>query len=147
MRFIVLAALVLLVSCGPKPDTLDDYPTRPLTLPNGKVLRVETMVSGFDLLRGMMFRKSIAPDHGMLFVHPKPDHYSYWMYQTLIPLDIVWMDPQREIVEIVEDAQPCQTQASKCPQYGGRELSSYALELGAGMARRYNLQVGQRLQW
>ena len=62
---------------------------------------METMITDFEVLRGMMFRTSLAPDRGMLFVHPKPEHYTYWMYQTLIPLDIIWLDSNRDIVEMV----------------------------------------------
>ena len=91
MRFIVLAALLSLISCGPKPTTLEDFPTRPITLPGGQVISVETMINDFEVVRGMMFRTSLASDRGMLFVHPKPEHYTYWMYQTLIPLDIIWL--------------------------------------------------------
>src|SRR5258708_6479489 len=106
-----LAALLALTGCGPEATTLDDFSTRPVTLPSGQVLRVETMISSFDMTRGMMFRTSLAPDRGMLFVHAKPGHYSYWMYQNVIPLDIIWLDSRRDIVEIAENAQPCKTQA------------------------------------
>ena len=147
MRFIVLAVLLSLTSCGPKPSTVEDFPTRPITLPGGQVIRVEPMISNFEMLRGMMFRTSLAPDRGMLFVHPKPEHYTYWMYQTLIPLDIVWLDSNRNIVEIVADAQPCKTQASKCAQYGGKQISSYVLEIPGGMARKFGLQLGQKIQF
>jgi uncharacterized membrane protein (UPF0127 family) len=147
MRFIVLAVLLSLTSCGPKPSTVEDFPTRPITLPGGQVIRVETMISNFEMLRGMMFRTSLAPDRGMLFVHPKPEHYTYWMYQTLIPLDIVWLDSNRNIVEIVADAQPCKTQASKCAQYGGKQISSYVLEIPGGMGRKFGLQLGQKIQF
>ena len=51
------------------------------------------------------------------------------MYQTLIPLDIIWLDSNRNIVEIAANAQPCKTQASKCPQYGGNRISSYVIEI------------------
>ena len=118
-----------------------------VTLPGGQEIRAETMIENVDLLRGMMFRTSIAPDHGMLFVHPKPGLYWYWMYQTLIPLDIIWLDSNHRIVEIAADAQPCKTQASKCPHYGGTQVSSYVLEMGGGMAKRYGLQLGQTIQW
>jgi hypothetical protein len=147
MRFIVLAVLLSLISCGPKPTTLEDFPTRPVTLPGGQVIHVETMISDFEVLRGMMFRTSLAPDRGMLFVHPKPDHYTYWMYQTLIPLDIIWLDSNRDIVEMVQDAAPCKTQASKCAQYGGKQISSFVLEIPGGMARKFGLQLGQRIQF
>ena len=146
MRFIILAALLSLAACGPKATTLEDFPTRPITLPGGQVIRVETMISNFEVLRGMMFRTSLASDRGMLFVHAKPDHYTYWMYQTLIPLDIIWLDSNRDIVEMVADAQPCKTQASKCAQYGGKQISSFVLEIPGGMARKFGLQLGQRIQ-
>ena len=51
----------------------------------------------------------------MLFVHPSAGNYAYWMYQTLIPLDIIWMDNDRKIVEMVQDAQPCKTPPEQCP--------------------------------
>jgi uncharacterized membrane protein (UPF0127 family) len=147
MRFIVLAVLLSVISCGPKPSTVEDFPTRPVTLPGGQVIRVETMITDFEVLRGMMFRTSLAPDRGMLFVHQKPEHYTYWMYQTLIPLDIIWLDSNRDIVEMVADAQPCKTQASKCAQYGGKQISSFVLEIPGGMARKFGLQLGQRIQF
>ena len=142
-----MPVVLFLICCGPKPDLVGDFHTQPATLPGGQVLRVETMIASMDLLRGLMFRSSLAPDHGMLFVYPKPDHHQSWMYQTLIPLDVIWLDVNHNIVEIVENVQPCKTQASKCPTYGGREISSYMLEIGAGMARKYGLQLGQRIQW
>ena len=147
MRNLFLAALLFLTSCGPKSTTLEDFPTRPITLPGGQVIRVETMISRFDLLRGMMFRTSLAPDRGMLFVHPKAGNYSYFMYQTLIPLDIIWLDPNRTIVEMVENAPPCKTQASKCDQYGGKQFSAYVLELAGGMVKKDGLKIGQTIQW
>jgi uncharacterized protein len=147
MRYFLLLAVLLLTSCGPKAETVDDFPTRPITLPGGQVIRVETVISRFDLLRGMMFRTSLAPDRGMLFVHPQPGNYTYFMYQTLIPLDMIWLDPNRIIVEMVENAQPCKTQASKCEQYGGKYFSAYVLEIAGGMAKKYGLKVGQTIQW
>ena len=144
---VLLVVLLPLASCGPKPTSLEDFPTRPVTLPGGQVIRVETMIDNIDLLRGLMFRTSLAPDRGMLFVYPRPAHYQAFMYQVLIPLDIIWMDSNRRIVEINEDEPPCKTQASKCPKYGGKELSSYALQIGGGMARKYGVQLGQTIQW
>ena len=147
LRLVPLLVVVVLACCGPKAATLDDFPTRPITLPGGQVLHVEMEISNFELLRGLMYRTSLAPDRGMLFVYPKPDHYQSWMYQTLIPLDIIWMDSNRRIVALDENAQPCKTQASKCPKYGGKQISAFALEIGAGMARKFGLQLGQIIQW
>ena len=148
MRYgLPLCFLILLAGCGQKPDSVDDFHTRDVTLPGGRVIKAETMIDQIDLMRGMMFRTSIAPDHGMLFVHPQPGRYTYWMYQTLIPLDMIWLDRGHSVVEIAENAQPCKTQASKCAQYGGHETASYVLELGGGMARKYGLKQGDTIGW
>lgn len=147
MRYLFLAAPLILICCGTPPDTVEDFHTRPATLPGGQVIRVETMIDNVDLMRGLMFRPSLAPDHGMLFVYAKPDRYQSWMYQTLIPLDVIWLDTDHDIVEMVRNAQPCKTQASKCPKYGGEQIASYMLEIGGGMAAKYGLQLGQRVQW
>jgi uncharacterized protein len=147
MRYLLLAALLPLAGCGPKATSLEDFPTRAVTLPSGKVIRAETMIDQIDVQRGLMFRTSLAPDRGMLFVYPTPDFHQHWMYQVLIPLDIIWLDPKHNIVEIVENAQPCKTQASKCEQYGGKQISAYVLEIGGGAARRYGLKLGQTIQW
>jgi uncharacterized protein len=145
--FALVSAMVLLISCGEKPSSIEDFHTRDVTLPGGRVIKAETMIDRLDLMRGMMFRTSLAADHGMLFVHAQPGKYSYWMYQTLIPLDMIWLDNGRNVVEIVENAQPCKTQASKCPQYGGHESASYVLELAGGMAKKYALKQGDTLEW
>jgi uncharacterized membrane protein (UPF0127 family) len=121
---------------------MEDLSTRDITLPGGQVIQAESMFDATDMMRGLMFRTSLAPDRGMLFQHRGPGHYPYWMYQTLIPLDMIWMDSSKRIVEIVANAQPCKTPASQCMHYGGNELSQYVLELGGGMAKKYNLHVG-----
>jgi uncharacterized protein len=148
MRHLILFSLTLfLANCGDKPSTVDDFHTRDLTLPGGQVLKVETMISEVDSMRGMMFRTSIAPDHGMLFMHKKPGNYPHWMYQTVIPLDSVWMDEKHNIVEIVENMPPCTTVASKCPHFGGTQTSQFSLQMGAGMVKKYHLKLGDSLSW
>ena len=128
-----------------KSQALVDRITRQLTAAGGQIIKAESAVDTRDMLRGLMFRTSLAPDHGMLFVHPVSGHYSYWMYQTYIPLDMIWMDENHKIVEIVESAPPCKTEASKCAHYGGHQAAQYVLELAGGMSRKYNLKLGDQL--
>ena len=127
--------------------TLEEYETRLVTLPDGKQVRVEVMFNDVDMMRGMMFRDSLAPDRGMLFIHRQPGKYTYWMYQVRIPLDIIWMNQDRRIVEIYADTPPCQTQAHDCPSYGGNQQALYVLELGGGMGARYGLRLGDTLKF
>ena len=146
MRAIALLLLVLLAGCD-KPTTEADFYTSDIVLPNGQVIKTEFVYDTAGALRGMQFRNSIAPDHGMLYAHRIPGKYGYWMYQTLIPLDMIWMDPKNKVVEIVENAPPCKTPASQCPHYGGNEVAQYVLELGAGMVKKYGLKVGDMINW
>src|SRR5579864_8499031 len=148
MRSLLLLCLALLLaSCGSKTSPIEDIMTRDVTLPGGQIIKAETAVDTRDMLRGLMFRTSLAPDHGMLFVHPVTGRYSYWMYQTYIPLDMIWMDENHKIVEIVENAEPCKTPASKCAHYGGHQDARFVLELNGGQARKYNLKVGDTIHW
>jgi len=126
---------------------MEDLLTRDVTLPGGQVIKAETAVDTRDMMRGLMFRASMPADHGMLFVHPVSGLYSYWMYQTYIPLDMIWMDENHKIVEVVESAPPCQTAASKCPRFGGHEAARFVLELNGGLIRKFGLKSGDTIQW
>ena len=121
--------------------------TADITLPGGQAIKTEFVYDTMDALRGMQFRTSIAPDHGMLYAHRIPGKYGYWMYQTLIPLDMIWMDSKHNIVEIVENCPPCKGPASQCPHYGGHEVAQYVLQLGGGMAKKYDLKLSDRINW
>ncbi len=136
----MLAAAVL-AGCGHEsPD--NDVNLTPVILPNGTHIVAETVRQEFELMRGLMYRESLPADHGMLFVYAKPDKYSYWMYQTKIPLDMIWMDHQHKIVEIAANVPPCTTKASDCPKYGGNQPAMFVLEMNAGAAAKNNLHEG-----
>jgi uncharacterized membrane protein (UPF0127 family) len=147
-RILPAAGLVLIaMGCGRQAATLEDYQARVVTFPNGQQVRAESMLTEADMRRGMMFRDSIAPDRGMLFFHSASGKYKYWMYQVRIPLDIIWMDRGRRIVEISANTPPCTTEAGECPNYGGNYEALYVLELGGGMAAKYGLKVGDSLRF
>ncbi len=117
-------------------------------MPGGARFRAEVVTSKFDMSRGMMFRETLAPDRGMLFVHGEPGKYPYWMYQVRIPLDLIWIDQNRLIIEMVANAEPCKSEsAAKCPQIGGNRRALYVLELNAGMAEKHKLKLGDRLDF
>ena len=99
-------------------------------------------------MRGMMFRDSLAEDRGMLFFHGGSGRYAYWMYQTRIPLDIVWLDNNQRIVEMSPNTPPCPSKSAKeCPSYGGNADATVVLEAAAGSIEKHGLQVGQRLRF
>ncbi len=145
-RLALLSAFVFLTACSEPTTRPEDIGTRMITMPGGQRVRVEVKILPEDIMRGMMFREKLDPDRGMLFLHKPPGKYAYWMYQVKIPLDIIWMDEQGNIVEISPNTPPCpHSTATQCPVYGGSKNAQVVLELAAGMAEKYGLTTGMRV--
>jgi uncharacterized membrane protein (UPF0127 family) len=112
-------------------------------LPDGGTVHVELAKTEAERNFGLMERTKLAEGRGMLFIHDAPGHYGYWMYDCKIGLDIVWMDGGHHIVEISEKTPPCKGRSNTCPSYGGKETSTYVLELPVGDVQLHGLKVGQ----
>ncbi|MBM3812070.1 MAG: DUF192 domain-containing protein [Acidimicrobiia bacterium] len=147
VKLLGVGVLCLLVSCGSPSGTLDDLNLRTVTLPDGTKIKSEVMIRPEDMARGMMFRDSLAPDRGMLFIHPEPAKNPYWMFQCKIALDIMWLDASKRLVEMSPDTPPCPGPPETCPNYGGNQVSSYVLEMAAGSIARHKLKLGDRIDF
>jgi uncharacterized membrane protein (UPF0127 family) len=121
-------------------------PGTPVELPDGSEIQAELAATFSERQRGLMNRRSLDPRHGMLFLFESPGNYSFWMLNTLVPLDIVWMDSSGRIVFISANTPPCPA-STICPTYGGQQTSQFVLELAAGQAAAHGLAVGDRLRW
>lgn len=116
---------------------------RLIGLPGGRQIVTEVASRPEDMARGMMYRDSLAADRGMLFIHPQAGRVPYWMHNVKIPLDIVWLDQSRRVVEISANTPPCDGKpASDCPSYGGTKESAFVLEMAGGMAAKYGVTEG-----
>lgn len=141
---------LFLEACGSGPGTAmkpEDYYTIPLRFPNGREIRVEQLTEPEELQRGMQFREELPEDRGLLFYHAKPGHYPYWMYQVKVPLDIIWIDSRKRIVQVVHQAPPCPGPQEKCPVYGGGYEAQYVLEVRAGVAKANGLRPGAQVDF
>ena len=138
---------LLLGSCGKETGSVQNFRYRWVTLPDGAKIRAELAARPEDLLRGMQYREHLAEDHGMLFVHSKEGYYPYWMHKVRIPLDIIWLDKDRRIVQVVHRAPPCRTEAAMCPSYGGGFLARFVLELNAGMGDKHKMEPGAAVEF
>jgi hypothetical protein len=144
----ILVLTVFLTACGEKPVAdMKDLESISISLPHGETIRAEVLMRKTDKMRGMMFRDALPPDRGMLFIYGAQAKNAFWTYQVKIPLDIIWLDRQKNIVEISPNTPPCTTNASQCPFYGGNALSTYVLEMSGGMAARYGLKVGDSVRF
>lgn len=119
-------------------------PVAPLPLSDvmlgGQTFRVELATTPAEYAHGLMERTSMPADHGMLFVFPDSQPRTFWMKNTLIPLDILFFDAHRKLVAIQADAQPCT--ADPCTLYPSGAPARYVLELNAGTAAKLGLQMG-----
>ena len=92
---------------------------------------------------GLMFRKTVAPDFGMLFVYKDDQTRSIWMKNTLVPLDIIYLDRDKFVVDMYLSAPPCK--GEPCETYPSRKPARYVLEIKAGRAKEMNLKSGDRV--
>jgi len=95
--------------------------------------------------RGLQFREFLAADQGMLFIFPDSRPYSFWMKDTHIALDIIWLNESRNVVYIAANAQPCLQ--NECLSYTPTGSAMYVLELNAGEAAKLGLRRGDNLEF
>jgi uncharacterized protein len=122
-------------SAGGKLETVEVVTMRGRTR-----FQVEIAATRAQQERGLMFRKSLAPDHGMLFTYTRPQRVSYWMKNTLIPLDIIYIAPDGKILSIARNARP----HDETPLASGG-LVLGVLELAGGRAAQLGMLPGDRV--
>jgi uncharacterized membrane protein (UPF0127 family) len=117
-------------------------PIERITFPSagGAAVQAELATTMQDQERGLMYRTSMAQDHGMLFDMGGRGNYAFWMHDTCIPLDMIFADVDGFIVGIIENAPPLDDtpRGVSCP-------SRYVLEVNAGWARGHGVEAGQTM--
>jgi hypothetical protein len=96
--------------------------------------------------RGLMFVEEMPDDEGMLFIFPDERMRSFWMKNTRIPLDIIYIDRDLEIVSISADTPPCRSRNRRCPSYPSTGPAQYVLEINGGLAAEYGIEPGDRIE-
>lgn len=110
-----------------------------------RCIRVEIADTQAERELGLQYRHQLADNDGMLFVFTDSGRYGFWMKDTLIPLDIIWLDHNREIVHIQTDVPPCS--ADPCPVYQPGQDAVYVLEINAGKAKHLGLAIGRQAEF
>jgi len=102
---------------------------------------IEIALTEEQRMKGLMFREDLPRDAGMFFIFDEPDIYGFWMKNTLIPLDMVWLDSDMKAVHIEEKVAPCKIE-NPCPVYRNHVAAKYVLELNAGTLQSLGFEVG-----
>ncbi len=105
-------------------------------------LEVELMLTKDNQQRGLMYRKSLADDKGMLFAWSYASVQSFWMHNTCIPLDMMFIDREGFIAGILENVPTLNDEGRsiECPV-------SYVLEVNAGWSRKHGVVAGQHVEF
>ena len=141
-RLLILRVLFPLIvcvsSCSPQTKNLSDK----ICFADGCVY-VEVVRTPEERAKGFQARRHLDKDKGMLFIFPKSDKYSFWMKDTLIALDIVWINQNKRIVTIMPGILPCKTE--QCPVYAPGKDALYVLEVNSGVTIELGLKVGDHV--
>lgn len=105
---------------------------------------VELALTSKQKEKGLMFRKDLSRDKGMLFVYNNEIISSFWMKNVNFPLDIIWISENKEVVFISKNTLPCLTE--NCPSIKPTEKAKYVLEIKGGISEEIGLKVGDKLE-
>lgn len=142
--WLVLALWPVLMAASPA-SALESFATSGLSVEtaSGRVYHftVELALTPQQQAQGLMFRQSMAPDTGMLFVYSTPQPAAFWMKNTLIPLDMLFIAPDGRVVNIHDRAVPHSEDAIRSD---GAVLG--ILEINGGLANRLGIRPGDRVR-
>jgi uncharacterized membrane protein (UPF0127 family) len=146
--------LAVALACAPRPATEPVAAARsPRDAPAPRVVvvtaagarlpvTVELARSDEEQARGLMYRRELAPEAGMLFLFSETRPRSFWMKNTLLPLDMLFIDDGGRVAGLIERAEPLTTS----PQDPGVP-SRYVLEVNGGWAARHGVRPGDRVEF
>jgi hypothetical protein len=127
-----------------KPDATPLPTGTVIFLPDGHAdaaVKVRVVKTEPTRRRGLMFVRSLAPDEGMLFLFPVQEQQSFWMRNTYVPLDIIFVRNDLTVLGTVENARPLSDEPRSVPGE-----SQYVVEVNAGWARAHGVREGTRIK-
>lgn len=107
-------------------------------------IRAEIADNLISRTKGLMFRKTLPEDEGMLFTFNQEGYHSFWMMNMSFPIDMIWINKEKEVVDMVKDAQPCKL---ICPVYRPKEKAFYVLEVNSNFTERHGVKIGTSLEF
>lgn len=138
-----IIGLLIVISVGYVYYRLSSVPNSGQVIINDAVFTVQIADSDYERAQGLSGVPSLRDNQGMLFLFDAPGNYLFWMKDMLIPIDIVWIDSNWQIVHIEHAVSP-----DSYPKTFGTEIpSQYVLEVAAGTAEQLKIRVGNTIQF
>ncbi len=122
------------------------FETRKIQIGKVKNILVEIADTEEKQERGLMFRKSLPKDQGMLFIFEIERPLSFWMKNTFIDLSIAYINANKEIIDI-QDMKSTNSMQINFPNYPSKYPAKYALEMNLGWFKKNKISVGQKVNW
>lgn len=146
LKKIVVAGIVVVVVFAGFYALIRCFPFEQVCF-NDACFHVELALTPHARSQGLMFRKFLPQNRGMLFVFGDDDYWTFWMKNTYVPLDMVWLNAEREVVHMVANAPPATE--DNTPQYMPMIPARYVLEVNAGFCKKHNIKLGDqaRFKW
>jgi uncharacterized membrane protein (UPF0127 family) len=114
-----------------------------ITVPNGNKIYAEIADTAELRQKGLMHRQILNENEGMLFVFEKEQPLTFWMKNTFIPLDIIFLDKNKEVINIYKNAKPNQTKEI----YSSIGKAKFVIEVNAFWTERNNIKIGDTFFW
>lgn len=140
----ILLGLLLVAGLAPGLSGQSRLARGRAVFPDGAVVSVEIAATEAVRARGLMFRGELAPNEGMIFVFPRAGFYPFWMKNTLVPLDMIWLDAAGTVVSMAGSVPPCK--ADPCASYAPDGVAAYVVEVVSGFTRQHGLKKGDRVK-
>jgi uncharacterized membrane protein (UPF0127 family) len=108
------------------------------------IIKIDIEIADNDYERqlGLMNRENMEEMQGMLFIFPEEKYQSFWMFNTLFSLDMLFLNSNKEIVTIQKNTTPLSEQS-----YPSSKPALYVLEMNAGFCDRHNIKLGDKVFW
>jgi len=106
-------------------------------------IKVELAQSIAQQAKGLMYREKLDENAGMLFVFSNEAKRTFWMKNTYISLDLIYISQDKKIIEIKGNLEPCRE--NDCPTYTSAVEAQYVLEVNAGFVQKNNIQIGEEV--
>lgn len=137
--FVLIAAAAVAAAAS----THEDRVTAEFEVPgDDPSLSLEVADSPREIERGLMFRSSLAEDRGMLFVFPDERRRVFWMKNTYIPLDIIFLDSSRTVVDVDRAEPEPDTPEEELTRYWSDSPAKYVIETNRGFSREHGIEEG-----